>query len=105
MIFTGEHEFTIDAKQRLAVPAEIRTTLEAAGHGTGLYVMPGPNGALWIWPERTFEEMTGAIDASLLPAEETMDYEELLFPQAARLELDKSGRVRVPERLLRRAGT
>ena len=33
-----------------------------------------------------------------------MEYEELLFSQAAQMEIDGSGRVRLSERLLRRAG-
>ena len=104
MLFTGEFEFAIDPKQRLAIPAEIRSALDPAVHGKGFYLAVGPNGALWLWPERTFELMAGALEKSLLPGEEMMDFEELLFSQAARLPLDKAGRVRLPERLLRLAG-
>jgi MraZ protein len=100
VLFTGEHEHTIDAKQRLAIPAEIRSRL---GESPVFYVVPGPNGALWMWPEATFEAMAGALEQSLLPGEEVMEFEELLFSQAARIEADKAGRVRVPERLLRLA--
>ena len=103
-MFTGEYEHTIDVKQRLAIPAEIRSRLDPQVHGEAFYVVPGPNGALWLWPERTFEQMAGAMEQSLLPAEEMMEFEELLFSQAARLELDKAGRVRLPERLLQVAG-
>jgi MraZ protein len=100
VLFTGEYEHTIDAKQRLAIPAEIRARLKPELHGEAFYLVPGPNGALWMWPERTFEQMAGALEQSLLPGEELMDFEELMFSQAARLELDKAGRVRLPERLL-----
>jgi MraZ protein len=104
VLFTGEYEHTLDAKQRIAVPAEIRARLDPEIHGAGFYLVPGPNGALWLWPERRFEEMAGALEQSLLPAEDIMEFEELLFSQAARLELDKAGRVRLPERLLTQAG-
>lgn len=100
MLFTGEYEHTIDAKQRLAIPAEVRARLS----DTAFYVVPGPNGALWLWPETTFEAMAGAMEQSLVPAEELMEFEELFFSQSARLELDKNGRVRLPERLLKDAG-
>jgi MraZ protein len=103
-LFTGEYEHTIDAKQRLAIPAEIRSRLDPEVHGSGFYAVPGPNGALWLWPERTFEQMAGAMEQSLLPGEEMMEFEELLFSQAARVELDKAGRVRLPERLTQFAG-
>ncbi|MBT8484686.1 MAG: hypothetical protein HKO59_00050 [Phycisphaerales bacterium] len=104
MLFTGEYEHSIDAKQRLAIPAEVRASIDPERHGTSFYAVPGPNGAIWLWPERTFEQMAGAMDQSLLPPEEMMEFEELLFSQAARLEPDKTGRVRLPERLLQQTG-
>lgn len=103
MLFTGEYEHTIDAKSRLAIPAEIRMHLDPAEHGQGFYVAPGTTGTLWLWPERVFERMAQASEASLLPNEDLLEFEELLYSQAARVELDKTGRVRVPERLLRLA--
>jgi MraZ protein len=104
VLFTGEFEHAIDAKQRLAIPAEFRARLDPAIHGEAFYLTLGPNQALWLWPERTFEQMAGAMEQSLLPADEMMEFEELLFSQAARLELDKAGRVRLPERLMQLGG-
>ncbi|UCD73768.1 MAG: hypothetical protein JSV91_08200 [Phycisphaerales bacterium] len=103
MLFTGEYEHTIDAKHRLAIPSEIRSRLDPEREGEAFYLVPGPNGALWLWPERTFEQMAGVMERSLLPAEEMLEFEELMFPQASRLELDKAGRVRLPERMIRQA--
>lgn len=103
MLFTGEYEHSLDTKLRLAIPADIRSKLKADVHGDGFYVVPGPNGALWMWPQRTFEQIAGALEQSLLPTLEMMEFEELLFSQAARLELDKAGRVRIPDRLLKLA--
>ena len=100
MLFTGEYEYTIDAKQRLAIPAELRARIDPEEHGSAFYLVPGANGALWLWPERTFEQMVGATEKTLLPGQEVMDFNELMFSQAARLEPDKAGRVRLPDRLL-----
>ncbi len=104
MLFTGEYEHTIDAKQRLAIPSEIRTRMNPELHGEAFYVVPGANGALWLWPERTFEQMANAMEQSLLLGTEMMEYEELLFPQSRRLDLDKAGRVRIPEQMLSEFG-
>ena len=103
VLFTGEYEHTIDAKSRLAIPAEIRSGLEAEKHGTAFYVAPGSTDTLWLWPERLFEQMASATEASLLPDEDLLEFEELLYSQASRVEMDKSGRIRVPERLLKQA--
>jgi MraZ protein len=101
VLFTGEYEHTIDAKSRLAIPAEIRSGLEK--HGTAFYVAPGTTDTLWLWPERLFEQMASATEASLLPDEDLLEFEELLYSQASRVEMDKAGRIRVPERLLKQA--
>jgi MraZ protein len=96
VLFTGEYEHTIDTKQRLAVPAEIRGQLEAEQAGDILYLSPGANGALWLWPEQVFERMTTAAEGTLLPGDEVMQFDELMFPYTRRLEIDKNGRVRLP---------
>jgi MraZ protein len=101
VLFTGEYERTIDAKQRLAIPAEIRSQMDPELHGSALYIAPGANGRAWLWPEKTFEQMAGAMEQSLLKDEELMEFEEFMFPQAQRCEIDKAGRVRLAERMLR----
>ncbi len=104
MLFTGKSELSIDAKQRLAIPAKIRTLLKQARVGEALYIIPGANGALWLWPERTFEDVAGRDEPTLTPAAEQMDFDELTFPEADRLELDSAGRIRLPQELVEEAG-
>jgi MraZ protein len=104
VLFTGEYEHTIDAKQRLAIPADIRSRLDPKTHGSALYLTLGANLHLWLWPEKTFERMAGGYESSLLKAEEVMEFEEILYSQASRLDLDNAGRVRLPERMLAEAG-
>ena len=87
MLFTGKSELSIDAKQRLAIPAKTRALLKQARVGEALYIIPGANGALWLMPERTFEEVAGQVEPTLTPAAEQMDFDELTFPEAHRLEL------------------
>lgn len=104
MLFTGDYEHTIDAQQRLSIPSDIRAAMDPETHGKAFFAVPGPNGHLWLWPERTFERLAGSLGQSLVPGEEEMEFEEILFSQATRLELDKVGRVRMPDRLLSWAG-
>ena len=104
MLFTGEYEHTIDTKQRLAIPAEVRGQLEAENHSAILYLAPGINGTLWLWPEQTFERMTSDAEATLLQADEMAQFDELMYTQTRRLEIDGSGRVRLPLDLLTEFG-
>lgn len=104
MIFTGEHEHTIDSKQRIAIPSAIRARLDPKIHGEAFYIVTGPNGVLWLWTEREFERNAHRLERSLMPSEEALDFDEVTFPDATRVELDKVGRIRIPERMLARSG-
>jgi MraZ protein len=104
LLLLGQYEYTIDAKQRLAIPAEIRSALKPEVHGKGFIVAPGSNGTLWLWPERTFEQMAMALGQSLLSDEDMVEFEREMFSQAARLPLDAAGRVRIPDWLLKQYG-
>lgn len=104
MLFTGEYEHTIDDKQRLAIPSEIRAVFSPELHGEAFYVTVGPNNVLWLLPEKRFMQIADQLGRSPMQNEELLEYEVFLFSQARRLELDKAGRVRLPERLLGMAG-
>jgi MraZ protein len=104
VLFLGEYEHSLDPKQRLAIPAEIRDVLRPDVHGEALIAAPGANGCLWLWPEKTFHELSGALGGSLLGDEDMQQFERLIFSQAARLPIDSAGRVRIPDRLLQAFG-
>ena len=104
MLFTGEHERAIDAKQRLSIPSEIRLRLCSGPQSHAVYAMPRHDASIWLWPEETFERIASNLDQSLLPDESSLEYEQVLFSQSRRLEIDKAGRIRVPESLLALAG-
>jgi len=105
VLLLGEFEHTIDSKNRLAVPAEIRDVLSMLElGGGGLIAAPGANEHLWLWPEKTFQELASDLGGSLLGDERMMDFERAVFSQAARCPLDSAGRVRLPERLLSQFG-
>ena len=102
MLLLGEFEHTIDSKNRLAVPADIRDVLMSQGTMGGLIAAPGSNGSLWLWPEKTFEALASELGGSLLGDQDLADFERAIFSQSARCPLDSAGRVRLPERLLTR---
>lgn len=109
MVFTGTYEHAIDAKNRLAIPAEIRAQIQRdAGTGEGepvhLYVTLTEGQALALYPEKAFEERARQLDDSNLEADQLLAYERLLFSLARRVEIDKQGRARLPENLLSRTG-
>jgi len=104
VLFTGAHEHSVDAKHRLAIPAAVRNQLRSAGSADALYIHVGANGALWLWPEPTFEKMAGDVEPSLSPDPELQEFDELTFPDTHRAEFDSAGRVTIPDQMLAEAG-
>jgi len=103
-MFLGEHEHSLDAKQRLAIPSEFRDAWRTERHGESLIAAPGQNGWLWLWPEKKFEEHADRIESGLVTAEEVAWSNRRLFSRAARVPFDSAGRIRIPDRLLAEYG-
>lgn len=104
VLFLGEYEHTLDQKQRLAIPSELREVLDEKVHGEAFIAAPGSNGSLWLWPEKTFAQLANALGGSIVGEPSLQEFERLVFSQAARVPLDSAGRVRIPDRLLQRFG-
>ena len=103
MLFTGTYEHTIDAKLRLAIPADIRERLDEQRDGQAFYVCIGEGPTLCLYTERGFEKVAEQLDESDIDADELLEYEQALYSLARRVEMDKQGRVRLPELLLKHA--
>ncbi|MCK4872266.1 MAG: hypothetical protein KAS72_06040 [Phycisphaerales bacterium] len=103
MLFTGEYEHTIDAKNRLAVPADIRQRLDPERDGEAFYLVLAENRILWLYPDKYFERLVETLDQPVLGDQNLLEYEQLTFPLTRRLELDSTGRIRLPDSLLQRA--
>jgi len=104
LLFVGTYEHAIDAKQRLAIPSDIRDRLDHTEDSPAFYavVMEGPT--LCLYTEGGFDKRADELDASRRPAAEILLYEQMFYANAQRIEIDKQGRVRLPERLLELAG-
>ncbi len=101
MLFTGQAEITIDAKQRLAVPSKFRARLPEPADPetpTAWYCVPWPDGSiLRLYPGVTFENQASLLDDSLTAGSDAAKIDTSLFGFAEHLEMDKNGRVRLPK--------
>ena len=69
MLFTGHKDQSLDAKDRVVIPANYRAVIEAE-HGSCVYVVPDETASfLEAYPQRVFEAMA----ADLLEAEAQRD--------------------------------
>ncbi|MDX9912589.1 MAG: hypothetical protein RBS39_12230 [Phycisphaerales bacterium] len=96
MLFTGHTEATIDAKQRLAIPAKYRSLWDAARDGTAWQCVPWPGGIIRLFTENRFAQLAEMREQSLTPGADEAELDADLFGLAERLETDAQGRVRLP---------
>jgi MraZ protein len=105
LVFTGTYEHTIDAKNRLAIPAEIRQQLQeqsvrSPDEPIYLYVTAGEGESLCLYTEKEFDRRAEQLNDSDRSPDEILAYETLFYSFSRRVELDKNGRVRLPENIL-----
>jgi MraZ protein len=101
MLLTGTHPRTLDDKHRLALPRRVR---ELLGDPATLFVTPGPDGCLWLYTQADLERLAGRLDQAPAADAEARVFRRLYFAQTEAVDLDRSGRMLVPERLVQFAG-
>lgn len=104
MLFTDAHERTIDEKNRIQIPAPYRDELDPDRSGAALYLVPGERSrTLSIYPQKYFEERMRSIHTDQIPGQDALDFEQMFYSMASRVEMDKQGRLVLPERQLQAA--
>ncbi|MBR5406814.1 MAG: division/cell wall cluster transcriptional repressor MraZ [Lachnospiraceae bacterium] len=97
-MFMGEYNHTIDAKGRLIIPAKFREEL-----GEAFVITNGNDGCLNIYTKEAWETFLEKL--LLLPGnEDKRKMVRALVSQADSVELDKQGRILIPNTLRERAG-
>jgi MraZ protein len=95
----GEHDHSLDDKNRLTLPAKLREQL-----GDEVVITRGLDGCLSVYSRAAFEvlaERMGTLDPL---NRETRTMQRFFFTGAPPVELDKAGRMVIPARLLESAG-
>ena len=66
-IFTGQFDRTIDAKNRIQLPSQLRASIDRERDGSGLYITLGESrGTVAIYTERGFEALSSRIETAEL---------------------------------------
>lgn len=100
MAFRGTFDYSLDAKNRLTVPAKFRSTL-----ADGAVLAKNVQGCIEIWTPDAYDARLATAMAGLNPlSEEATVLREYYNGNAHDVELDSAGRVMIPSFLLRHAG-
>jgi transcriptional regulator MraZ len=101
MLLTGTHPRTLDEKKRLGLPKKVRELLQEPDT---LFVAPGPDGCLWLYTQDGLEKLAGKLDESPATDAEARVFRRLYFAQTEAVDVDRSGRILIPDRLIQFAG-
>ena len=101
MLLTGTYPRTLDDKNRLALPKRVR---ELLCEPLLLYVTPGPDQSLWLYTEPGLEQLATKLDQVPATDAEARTFRRLYFAQTEAVDVDRSSRILVPDRLVQFAG-
>lgn len=103
MLLTGNYARSIDEKLRVAIPKQVRQTLQLPDAAL-LYVAPGTDASLSIYTEEAFGKMAARLATSPPQQNDVRAYARLFYGLAQAVELDRQGRIRIPPELAQHAG-
>ena len=95
----GEHDHSLDDKNRLTLPAKLREQL-----GDEVVITRGLDGCLSVYSKAAFEVLAGRMGTLDPFSRETRTMQRYFFTGAPPVELDKQGRMVIPAKLLASAG-
>jgi MraZ protein len=104
LFLTGEYFHAIDAKSRLTIPAKLRESINTAEEGYGFIAVRGFDEVLYLYTPATYRKIAPQFDPKLQTKAEVRKYQRLAYGLAENCEVDKLGRVLIPENTLRRCG-
>jgi MraZ protein len=94
----GEHDHSLDEKNRLTLPAKLRGAFE-----DGVVVTSGLDGCLEAYPRSTWEGLADRIGGLDSLSSESRLLKRRVFSSATQAELDRQGRLVLPVKLLEKA--
>ncbi len=97
-MFMGEYNHTIDAKGRIIVPSKFREAL-----GEHFVVTLGLDGCLFVYPNEEWEHFVTGLK-NLPGNKEARQLQRYFMAGAADCEVDKQGRILIPNHLREQAG-
>lgn len=93
-VFIGEYTYSIDQKGRVALPAKFRSKLVG-----GCVVTRGLDKSLFIYPAEEWQKIATKLASLPLTSPKARAFTRLMLAGAMDVELDKQGRITIPNYL------
>lgn len=91
MMFMGEYNHTIDAKGRLIIPSKFRESL-----GDTFVITKGLDGCLFVYDNEEWNAFEEKLKSLPITNKEARQFVRFFLAGAAEVEVDKQGRILVP---------
>ncbi len=98
-MFIGEYNHTIDDKGRLAIPVKFRLDL-----AKGAVVTRGLDSSLFLFPKEEWDKLAEKLANLPLGQSNSRAFARLMLAGAMEVDIDKQGRIILPEYLRQYAG-
>ena len=98
-MFIGEYSHKIDQKGRIAVPAKFRKDLR-----DGAIVTRGLDNCLFLYTKKEWDKMAEKLSKLPISRSNTRAFSRLMLAGAMDVEIDKQGRIIIPDYLRKFAG-
>lgn len=99
LMFLGQFEHTIDEKGRMTIPSSYRELLDGSA-----FVTRGFDQNLLVLPPNKFEQLAESISDASMTGSDGRDFRRWIFSSAGRVEVDRAGRILIPQFLRTYAG-
>lgn len=98
-MFIGEYPHSIDEKNRLAIPSKFRLELK-----NGAVVTRGLDNCLFLYPKNSWNELAEKLAKLPISQAGSRAFSRLMLAGAMDVNLDKQGRINLPDYLKQYAG-
>src|SRR5450432_1335286 len=99
----GEYDLTVDSKNRLLVPSEIRKLMVPETDGEAFFLTLRRK-VPCLFPDKYYKRLVNSqILPDITPDEDQEEYDEYKFGLARLIEWDAQGRIVLPEKIINRA--
>jgi MraZ protein len=98
-MFLGEYRHSLDSKDRLTVPVRYRELIV-----DGAFILRGFDRNLMVLTSKAFDAISRRLDHMSLTDPLARDLRRRIFGSASHLEIDKAGRILIPDFLCQKAG-
>lgn len=95
----GEFKHNIDGKGRLIMPAKLRDDL-----GKNFVITCGLDGCIFGYPLENWELLQGKLKQLPMAKKDARAFTRFFYSAAAEVEIDKQGRINIPQTLIEYAG-